>query len=125
MIDEAPIGTRSLLHLTKLLPVDTLSEKIKAYLIERMRLVPNINSLDDVLTHILSQEADKFSLRTHKTRPTGSTGQGKEKRQVMETPSKKGIRNAGSVRRGSLVAVALIVNINTAGNEAIRVMAAG
>ena len=38
-----------LLHLTTLLQGYNLSEKIKAHLIERMRLTPNIQSLDEIM----------------------------------------------------------------------------
>ena len=38
-----------LLHLTTLLASDLLSERTKDYLLEKMRVTPNISSLDDVL----------------------------------------------------------------------------
>ena len=44
----------TLLHLITLLPGDNLSEKIKAYLIDNMRLTPNLKSLDEVMAYILS-----------------------------------------------------------------------
>ena len=41
-----------------MLPSDPLSEKVKSWLVEKMRLEPNINSLDEVGAYIQSQELD-------------------------------------------------------------------
>ena len=47
-LDKAPLETLVLLHLLILLPSDPLSEKVKSWLFEKMRLEPNIKSLDQV-----------------------------------------------------------------------------
>ena len=47
-LNKAPIETLALLHLLILLPDDPLSEKIKTWLVEKMRLKPNIDNLDEV-----------------------------------------------------------------------------
>ena len=57
-LDTAPLETLVLLHLLILLPADPLSEKVKSWLVEKMRLEPNINSLDEVGAYIQSQELD-------------------------------------------------------------------
>ena len=63
-LGTAPIETLVLLHLLILLPSDTLSEKIKSWLVEKMRLQPNIKTLDKVSAYIQSQESD-FIARKH------------------------------------------------------------
>ena len=57
-LDKAPLETLVLLHLLILLPSDPLSEKVKGWLVEKMRLEPNIKSLDEVGAYIQSQESD-------------------------------------------------------------------
>ena len=57
-LDKAPLKTLVLLHLLILLPSDPLSEKVKSWLVEKMRLEPNISSLDKVGAYIQSQESD-------------------------------------------------------------------
>ena len=57
-LDKAPLETLVLLHLLILLPSDPLSEKIKLWLVERMRQEPNIKCLDEVGAYIQSQESD-------------------------------------------------------------------
>ena len=65
-LDLAPLETRCLLHLTTLLPGDALSEKVKDYLIEKMRLTPNIQSLEEIFAYILLQEGYDYARRnTH------------------------------------------------------------
>ena len=59
-----PFETMALLYLVTLLPYDSLAEKIKAYFVEKMRLQPNITSLDKVTAFILSQEADELDKRS-------------------------------------------------------------
>ena len=54
----------ALLHLVTLLPADPLSDKIKAYLVEKMRLQPNIVSLDEITAYVLSQEADDVAKKS-------------------------------------------------------------
>ena len=54
----------ALLHLVTLLPSDPLSDKIKAYLVEKMRLQPNITSLEEITAFVLSQEADDVAKRS-------------------------------------------------------------
>ena len=46
------------MRLTTLLPGDNLSEKVKAHLIEKMRLTPYIQSLKEIMAYILSQEGN-------------------------------------------------------------------
>ena len=53
-LDKALLDTLVLFHLLILLP----SEKVKSRLVEKMRLEPNINSLDEVGAYIQSQELD-------------------------------------------------------------------
>ena len=60
-IDKTPIKTLALLHLLILLPADPLSEKIKTWLVEKMRLKPNIDNLDKVGAYMLSQESDNIA----------------------------------------------------------------
>ena len=55
------LETLVLLHLLILLPSDPLSEKLKAWLVEKMRLNPNIDNLDDVGAYILSQESNNIA----------------------------------------------------------------
>ena len=54
----------STVHLITLLPSDPLYQKIKIYLIEKMRLTPNINNLDENLAYICSQEADDIARKS-------------------------------------------------------------
>ena len=54
----------SLLHLVTELPSDPLSDKIKAYLVEKMRIQPNITLLEEITAYILSQEADVVAKRS-------------------------------------------------------------
>ena len=54
----------ALLYLVTLLPYDSLAEKIKAYFVEKMRLQPNITSLDKITAFILSREADELDKRS-------------------------------------------------------------
>ena len=61
-------------------------------------------------------------VRTPMIRPR-LTGQGKEKKEVMEILLKRS-RSAGSEKRGIIVAVVLIY-VNTVGEKTIRMMAAG
>ena len=76
-LDQAPIDTRCLLHLTNLLPGDNLSEKVKAHLIEKMRLTPNIQSLEEIMTYFLSQEVDDFARRNpHNKSKVNRVGEG-------------------------------------------------
>ena len=44
-LDKCPIQSFVLLHLLTLLPADPLSEKVKNWLVEAMRVEPNIKSL--------------------------------------------------------------------------------
>ena len=60
-LDKAPLETLALLHLLILLPSDPLSEKIKAWLVEKMRLNPNIDNLNEVGAYILSQESNNIA----------------------------------------------------------------
>ena len=54
----------ALLHLVTLLPSDPLSDRIKAHLVEKMRLQPSITLLEDITTYILSQEADDVAKKS-------------------------------------------------------------
>ena len=57
-LNKAPLETLVLLHLLILLPADPLSEKIKSWLVEKMRQDPNIKCLDEVGAYLQSQESD-------------------------------------------------------------------
>ena len=57
-LDKCPLETLVLLHLLILLPQDPLSEKVKNWLVEAMRIEPNIKSLDKVSAYIQVQESD-------------------------------------------------------------------
>ena len=63
-LNGCPLETMALLHLVTLLPADPLSDKIKAYLVEKMRLQPNIVSLDKITAYVLSQEADDVAKKS-------------------------------------------------------------
>ena len=63
-LKDCPLETLSLLHLVTELPSDALSDKIKTYLVEKMRIQPNISSLEEVTTYILSIEADDVAKRS-------------------------------------------------------------
>ena len=54
----------ALLHLVTLLPSDPLRDRIKAHLVEKMRLEPNLTSLEEITTYILSQEADDVAKKS-------------------------------------------------------------
>ena len=54
-LDKAPLETLMLLHLLILFPSDPLSEKVKSWLVEKMRQNSNIDNLDEVGAYILSQ----------------------------------------------------------------------
>ena len=62
-LNNAPLETLVLLHLLILLPSDPLSEKIKSWLVEKMRQEPNIKSLDEMGAYIQSQERTSLPAR--------------------------------------------------------------
>ena len=47
-----------------LLPSDPLTDRIKAHVVERMRVQPNISSFEEITTYILSQEADDVAKKS-------------------------------------------------------------
>ena len=51
-LDKCPLETLVLLHLLTLLPSDPLSEKVKNWLVESMRIEPNIKILDKAAAYI-------------------------------------------------------------------------
>ena len=57
-LDKCPIQSFVLLHLLTLLPADPLSEKVKNWLVEAMRVEPNIKSLEQATVYIQQQESD-------------------------------------------------------------------
>merc|ERR1711888_115776 len=63
-LKNCPLETMALLHLVTLLPADPLSDRIKAHLVEKMRIQPNITSLEEITTYILSQEADDVAKKS-------------------------------------------------------------
>ena len=63
-LKNCPLETLALLHLVTLLPADPLSDRIKAHLVEKMRIEPNITSLEEITTYILSQEADDVAKKS-------------------------------------------------------------
>ena len=69
-LKDCPLETLSLLHLVTELPSDALSDKIKTYLVEKMRIQPNISSLEEVTTYILSIEADDVAKRSTQSQAT-------------------------------------------------------
>ena len=60
-LDKCPIQSFVLLHLLTLLPADPLSEKVKNWLVEAMRVEPNIKSLDQASVYIQQQESDSIA----------------------------------------------------------------
>ena len=52
-----------LLHLLTLLPSDPLSEKVKNWLVESMRVEPNIKSHDKAAAYIQAQESDNIATK--------------------------------------------------------------
>ena len=60
-LDICPVETFVLLYLLTLLPGDPLSEKIKAWLVEAMRVELNIKSLDKATAYIQQQESDTIA----------------------------------------------------------------
>ena len=71
----------SLLHLVTLLPSEVLNDRIKAHVVESMRVQPNITSLEEIMTYILSQEADDIAKK--------STQQASRVSHVTETVDKE------------------------------------
>ena len=104
-LDLAPLETRCLLHLTTLLPGDALSEKVKDYLIEKMRLTPNIQSLEEIFVYILSQEGYDYARRnTHDKankihRLDEGDGDSPRKEYKYKLCDKKHARGAGTAAR--------------------------
>ena len=60
-LDKCPIQSFVLLHLLTLLPADPLSEKVKNWLVEAMRVEPNIKSLEQATVYIQQQESDSIA----------------------------------------------------------------
>ena len=60
-LDKCPLETLVLLYLLILLPQDPLSEKVKNWLVEAMRIEPNIKSLDKVSAYIQTQESNNIA----------------------------------------------------------------
>ena len=60
-LDKCPVETFVLLHLLTLLPSDPLSEKVKNWLVEAMRVEPNIKSLEKASAYIQKQESDSIA----------------------------------------------------------------
>ena len=88
-LDKAPLETLALLHLLILLPSDPLSEKIKAWLVEKMRLNPNIDNLNEVGAYILSQESDQISRKGTQDKANKSVLQVTEQEEPKDPPQKK------------------------------------
>ena len=88
-LDDAPVETRALLHLITLLPSDPLSEKIEAYLMEKMRLTPYMSNLDEILAYILSQEADDIAARSTQEKVRKGVFQVKAEEEEVKDPAKK------------------------------------
>ena len=62
-LDECPVETFVLLHLFTLLPSDPLSEKVKTWLVEAMRVEPNIKTLEKASVYIQQQESDSIATK--------------------------------------------------------------
>ena len=60
-LDKCPVETFVLLHLLTLLPSDPLSEKVKTWLVEAMRVEPNIKTLEKASAYIQQQECDSIA----------------------------------------------------------------
>ena len=60
-LDKCPVETLVLLHLLTLLPSDLLSEKVKTWLVESMRVEPNIKTLEKASAYIQQQESDSIA----------------------------------------------------------------
>ena len=88
-LNDATVKTRALLHLITLLQSDPLSKKIKAYLIEKIRLTPNISNLDEILAYILSQEADDVARRSTQGKVRKGVFQVKAEEEEVKDPAKK------------------------------------
>ena len=85
-LNGCPLEMMALLHLVTLLPSDPLSDKIKAYLVEKMRITPNITSLDEITAFMLSQEADDVAKRS--TQSQTRVNKIEEKDKEKEDPPK-------------------------------------
>ena len=88
-LDKAPLETLALLHLLILLPSDPLSEKIKAWLVEKMRLNPNIDNLNEVGAYILSQESDHISRKGTQDKANKSVLQVTQQEEPKDPPRKE------------------------------------
>ena len=62
-LDKCPVQTFVLLHLLTLLPSDPLSEKVKNWLVEAMRVEPNIKTLEQASVYIQQQESDSIATK--------------------------------------------------------------
>ena len=62
-LDKCPVETLVLLHLLTLLPSDPLSEKVKTWLVESMRVEPNIKTLEKASAYIQQQESDSIAYK--------------------------------------------------------------
>ena len=60
-LEKCPVQSLVLLHLLTLLPSDPVAEKVKNYLVEAMRVEPNIKSLDQATGFIQQQESDSIA----------------------------------------------------------------
>ena len=56
-LDKCPLETLVLLHLLTLLPSDPLSEKVKNWLVESMRVEPNIEKVELLAAMAVRDEA--------------------------------------------------------------------
>ena len=95
-----------------------MSEKIKTHLLERMRLTPNIQSLEKIMVYILSQEADDYARKnTHDKAKVNRVGEGdgdppkkEQKCRIVTKSTPEGVVH---------------ISAGMAARKAIRVMAAG
>ena len=91
-LKDCPLETLSLLHLVTELPSDALSDKIKTYLVEKMRIQPNISSLEEVTTYILSIEADDVAKRSTQSQATNRVNN------VSEIEDKEACKEEGQIQ---------------------------
>ena len=65
-LEACPVQSLILLHLLTLLPSDPVAEKVKNYLVETMRVEPNIKSLEKATVFIQQQESDSIAKKVGK-----------------------------------------------------------
>ena len=83
-LDKCPVQSFVLLHLLTLLPNDPLSEKVKNWPVEAMRVEPNIKSQEQATVYIQQQESDSIAKKV---------GQDDRRVNVIKQPKKHPLQN--------------------------------